>query len=336
MRKSYEELEAREAELEKQVFGKETPQEPKPEVAQPAEAPDGIKDETATVEKDATATPIADNDGKETPTPDKDEQTYKAKYDTLKGKYDKETPRAIREANAAKAEAKQFKEYAEELQKRIAQLETDAKAKEVAAGSKSIDDLVGVYPEIAEALKAIKTEHEAKIAALRDEFKHSVDSEIAPIKHDLQESKEERFDRIIREAGVPEWRQIDGDENFIAWLGEQVPYTSKTRLDLLRESAKDYRDPYTTAQFFKDYKATLAPASKEDVQEKLRKYVAPPKSSTATTPGRGAQPTVSRADYHRFMDLSARGLFDPKDWGGKSEAQVEAMFDKAILERRIA
>ena len=72
MRKSYEELEAREAELEKQVFGKETPQEPKPEseVMQPAVGPDGIKDETATVEKDATATPIADNDGKETPTPD--------------------------------------------------------------------------------------------------------------------------------------------------------------------------------------------------------------------------------------------------------------------------
>jgi hypothetical protein len=41
------------------------------------------------------------------------------------------------------------------------------------------------------------------------------------------------------------------------------------------------------------------------------------------------------ADYQRFYAESARGKYDPKKWGGRTEEQTEAMFDALIARKAL-
>lgn len=322
---TYEKLEK--AEKDAEALLTETPEPEKEEVQEPVN--EGIEEpvvEETVVVKDDTV-----------PKPDKEEQTYKAKYETLKGKYDKETPLAIKEANAAKAEAQNLRDLnqklmaqLEEISNQIAELKTEKLRRD-----SSLDELEVLHPEMAEVIRKRDELHEAEIKKLREEINRMVSSQIEPIKGELQESREEKFDRVLREAGVPEWREIDRDEKFFEWLEERVPYTNKKKLELLQEAAKDYRDPETCAQFFKDFKATVQTPPAENKEKKLEKFVAPSKSNVGTAPAKTDAPIFTEAQYKKFMKETTMGTFDPKNWWNKTEDQLDAMFHKAALEGRL-
>jgi gas vesicle protein len=314
---------------------------PEKETEPPAEEVKPEKEEIAEPAPDGAAaasdTPLPDADKA---TPEKkekteDEQTWKAKYDTLKGKYDKETPRAIREAHAKEAEAQQWKDHAVKLQSQVTSLQKEvARLNAKPKDTKAIDELSVLHPEVADVIKKIQEDHATEIQTLRDDIKQGVSAAIEPIQGELQESKEERFDRVISTV-VPEWKILDKDERFFTWLQETVPYTNSTRQQLLVNAATGFKDPTTVAQFFSDFKKTLEASAPEDKQKKLEKFVAPPKSTVASAPGKVVQPTYTWAQYDKFMSDSAKGFFDPKKWNDQTESQVEAMFDKAILENRM-
>jgi hypothetical protein len=333
-----EKLEAEEAAAEelRQAAYAITPEgEIKPEEQEP-ESPEA-GEEAAPITEDEVITDDTAPEPEKPKDENKDDLSFKAKYEVLKGKYDKETPRALKEANQAKAEAtrinaelSQWKGHAVKLQERLSKLESDFKAGQISKTDQKIDELVEVYPDIVEVLKEKDAQHKAEIEALRNEFHQGVAAQLEPIRNEQNESREDRFNRIVREQGAEDWDKIDTTEDFHRWLDEKVPYTPYTKLQILQNAALNYRDPMTVAQFFRDYKAEKGSAEKP-AQNKFEKFVAPPKSNVGGSPPRVEEQKLLWADYHKFMDLSTRGKFNPKDWGNRDEKTVEKNFDKFIL-----
>jgi hypothetical protein len=307
------------------------------------ETADAEGGDTKTIEEAASTTEetVAEETSEEVAAvavePDKSDTTdWKQKYQTLDGKYRAEVPRLS-------AEIVQWRDYAAGLSKRVGELEEAVKV--AASQPKPKDDGVETdrdfqelaleNPNFAKVIQNIKDDYEAKLSILRREketLESGVTADIKSVKEDLQLSKQERFDLAMRNFGVPDWREVDYDPAFKEWLNTTVPYTNATKLELLVAAAKNL-DAKTASQFFLDFKASQTPVEEAEVvgntTDKLTKFVALPRSGGTAIPTKSAQPGLTRAQYEKFMN--PRYKFNPSDWGGKNEHQVEAMFDAAIL-----
>ena len=301
---------------------------------QPDEKTEEDKVETQTdTSAETTTTETSKEDEK--PKPEKSEVDYEQKFKTLDGKYKAEVPRLYEEKNKEKARA-------DELAQRIAKLEDDIAKSKTVESSKEIDaDLAELeldYPSVAKALKKIKDDNKEKLKSIRDEFQTGVKTELDTVKVDINSAKLDKFDMDMRELGVSDWKQLDLDPKFKDWLSEEVPYTGSTKLDFIQNHAKN-RNAKEVAKFFLDYKKSLA-GPDEEVKDtghnKMDKYIAPPKGKSGTAPNLPGESTgLTREAYKKFMDESTTGKFNPAKWGGKTESQVDDMFDAAIASGKL-
>ena len=286
---------------------------PEVPVETPVEAPEEVVEETPV--------PIAEVVVKEEP-PKSDTVDYKQKYQTLEGKYKAEVPRLS-------AEIGQWKDYATSLQERITSLEAVKPVKiDEPVTDPDTEAVTTAYPEVAILIKKMKEEHKAEIQKLRSELESGVSAEIKNLKNDTLLSKQDRFDMAMRNAGIPDWKTIDKDPVFIEWLGEQVPYTRSTKLQLLQAAAREF-DADTVSKFFLDFKESIKEpdGNIEVLPDKLSKFTAPPRGG-GIPPIKPVPAGVTKAQYEKFMN--PRYKFNPADWGGKTSEQMDAIFDNAI------
>ena len=291
---------------------------PKPEVVEETPA----EPEAPVTEEPPAPEPVAPEPEKPKPPEKSDTTDWKQKYQTLDGKYKAEVPRLS-------AEVGQWKEYAQTLSKRVSELEETVKKPPKEEADPDMEAVAESNPEFVKIIKKMKEEHRDEIAALRKEFETGISADIKSVKDDIQLSKQDRFDIDMQREVGSNWREIDNDPQFHEWLNAPVPYARATKMQLLQAAARDL-DSRTVAQFFLDFKASLAPEPDGNVEppaQNLEKFTAPPRSGAAPIPKRTAQ-GVTKADYMKFMDPRYR--FNPKDWGGKTETQMEAIFDAAI------
>ncbi|MFA5340227.1 MAG: hypothetical protein WC332_00475 [Clostridia bacterium] len=328
---NYEELEKAEQEAEKLLNPAEKAQEEKVETLEKTDVEKKV--EPKIEEKNDTQNGDVIPDKKEKTDVDVNAELLKAeqRYKTLKGMFDAEVPRT-------QAENKKLKEQTAELEKKIAELENSiSSAKMVQQGAEidaEIEALELDYPTLANALKKFKATTVEQINALKDGTKvkpdESVKADIESVKTDVNEVKLVRFDLEMNKLGVPDWQDIDNSDEFKEWLQEKVPYTDKTKLQLLKDAAIKL-DSATVSQFFLDYKKSKEAFPQKDGQEKLKQFVAPPRGGQSA-PLTGGQSDLTLAKYTKFMkDTTGSDYrFNPQEWGGKTEAQVEQMFNDAI------
>lgn len=262
--------------------------------------------------------------------PAEDTADYKQKYKTLEGKYRAEVPRLNEDVKKWKDTALNLNTRISELEAKLSELQQTSVANET---DTDINQLTTDYPDIGKVVKKLKDGYEAKIDALEKKIQAGVSTEISTVKEDVAESRRRQFDVDMAAAGVPDWKVLDVDEGFNAWLTENVPYTRITKLDALKDAASKL-DVESVSRFFLDYKATIGKEAQQpnDGQGKLEKFVAPSTAKVGTGPHSTKQPWLTQAEYTKFMQESAKGKFHPSKWGGKTEEQVESMFDAAIAE----
>ena len=311
---TYAELEKEEKEAEELLKAQLEP-EPAPEEGAELEIEPEIEPEPEVLEEDQP--------------PDKTETVdyWKQKFKTVDGKNRAEIPRLT-------AEVAQWKEFAVGLQGEIDTLKGDlekvktSKAPEVEPDDSTFESFAGDYPEIATFITKMKRDYEDKIASLTEKVDTGIPTELKSVQEELKLTKKERFDAELASI-VPDWKEIDVDPEFIESLNAKAPYMNATKLQLLQKAVKE-SDSETVAQFFIDYKATLEEPEPSG-QEKLEKFVAPGKPGSGKPPKSGAnQQGLTQAGYEKFMASSMKGQFNPKEWGGKTEVQVEAMFMSAL------
>jgi hypothetical protein len=319
-----ESLEKAEADAQKTwdaFYGKDQ----KPPVEEPPEPP--VKPDDTPPEPPPEEPP---KPPEEPPKPVEKQKDYEQMYKTLEGKYRAEVPRlneSLRRSN----------ELVSSLNARVTELEEkirDGVRQEPTVPDSDLDGLEADYPGVGKVIKTLKTGYEAKIDALEKQLNGRVTSEISTVKTDVTATKEQKFDADMKSAGVPDWQTIDLDPDFHVWLQETIPFTRFTRAEVVRDAGIRY-DAAVASQLFLEYKKSLTkpevPPPKADeppAKDKLEQYVAPSTSTSGTAPVVGdRRSTYTRADYTKFMQESARGKFIPSKWGGKTEEQVELMFD---------
>jgi hypothetical protein len=300
---------------------KQTTEEPTPGPVTPE-----IPQATAPV---AVEAPVA----KEPPKPEPKED-FEQKYKTLMGKYNAEVPRLH-------AEIKHFREMAYTNDGKIATLETRLEELETERSSTQIDaDLSRLkmdFPEVAEQLQKERTETLKYIKSLEKKINETVSQKFESIDGDKLETNRKIFNREMASLGHPDWTEVDHDPDFIEWLQLEIPFANITRLESLQNAAKQY-DAVTCAKFFTAFKEERQ--SKLQAQpapvNKLEDKIAPPSGKTGGNTKVGAQTTTyTKADYDRFYRTSSRGRYNPSNWGGKTEAETEALLDKLMMEGKL-
>jgi len=275
-------------------------------------------------------TPDTDvGDGGETyiePQPPNDEsaEILQQKLKTLMGKYNAEVPRLA-------SEAKQWKEHAIALAERVTQLEQNLKELETQSRTLNADaelqTLVNEYPEIGSYIKKLEENHRKEIAELTKQLDEKLNGTINEVKRDVAITREESFDKAMASLGVPNWREIDNMPEFGQWLSQPADYGRYTKLQLLQDAARAL-DAKACAKFFLDFireNPSLFQGSQDD-----KRNISPSRASHGVRGGSSANTKLTKEMYVEFMRESAKGRFNPAKWGGKTEQQVEAMFDAAI------
>lgn len=289
----------------------------------------------------------------------KKEASFEKKYITLKGKYDKEVPKAAADLKGIRAELRQWQEYATTLEGKVKTAEETVKAAPVVEAKKvdektdldvsdpELQTLLADYPGMGKILSSMegeRTKDKEKIAALEALVASSGDK-MKTIESDVAGSRTSRFESDMVALVGSDWRATDTDPGFMEFLGEEVPYIGKTRLQLLKAASANL-DAQTVSKFFNDYRNSLGDeandAGAEETEEdkgatgktggdKLRKFVAPPRSGGSPPASRQAQDAVyTRIQYQKFIDDTIKGRYNPKEWGGRPEAEMDIVFDKAI------
>jgi hypothetical protein len=271
---------------------------------------------------------------KEPDKPNAEEETYKHRFEIMEGKYKAEVPRL-------NEELRQSKDVIASLQGRLTALEEAAKAApKVEAPPEEdyeVDAFVADNPGAAKLLKRLEDKHKAETEALRNEIKSVGTKAEAKVSEFRQETAMDRFEKSMADSGVPEWRTIDSDPAFMAWLNKS-PYNVR----VLQSAASEF-DAKTVSAFFLDYKRSLAPPDNGGKppdngggQNKIDKFTAPPSSGGGGTPPKSdTQPALTKANYEKFMHQSTMGKYKPSLWGGLTEAQMEAKFDDAIAKNAL-
>jgi len=261
------------------------------------------------------------------PNPDVSEETWQSKFFALKGKYDAEVPRLhsqmrelnqqvqtlITEAAVAKAQQKQDPVPAKTL---ITEQDKEA------FGS----DLLDLIDRATEQKLAGSRDLEAQLRAEINELK----GKLGNVTERQVVSDKDRYEAALS-AQVPDWEAMNVDQGFLAWLAEVDPVYGMPRQYALT-NAYESLDANRTATIFKQYKATLAPAQRPQVNRELQRQVAPTRSHTSPAPTTSTadKRVYTTSDIDSFYAEWRRGMIDEAE-----AVQIERDIHAATVEGRI-
>jgi hypothetical protein len=127
---------------------------------------------------------------------------------------------------------------------------------------------------------------------------------------------------------VPDWEQINGNEQFLAWLAETDPVYGQPRQAALT-AAQNAMDVNRVANVFKAFKALLPQQPKTDP---LAKQVSPKSAAAVAPQAPSEKPVITQKQVQAFYHEVATGKYR----GREAEAQrLEQMINEAMAEGRI-
>lgn len=256
---------------------------------------------------------------------DPNSDTYAQRWRTLQGQYNAEVPR-LRGAN-------------KDLQNRVAQLEnllstlssapTAAPAASQSGQKFVTDDDVAEYGESIDMMRKVTREEvgsllgkisqlEGTIAHLTNSVSGSVIPQVQRVAQQQAASAEERFWSNLAQR-VPNWQQINNDQDFQSWLLDIDPLTNTSRQTHLEIAQRDLDVNRVTA-FFNAFTAAsgkFAPqanAQPNRSASELEKQVAPGRSRGAAGGSAGqTAKTYTPDDIKKFFNDVRSGRYKGRE-----------------------
>lgn len=283
---------------------------------------------SSTSQADDAETPVQPSGASEQSTKeDPNSETYAQRWRTLQGQFNAEVPR-LRGAN-------------KELQARVAQLEnllstlSSASAAAPSAQPQSpaqklvTDDDVAEYGESIDMMRKVTREEvgslhgkiaqlEGIIANLTQSVSGSVIPQVQRVAQQQAASAEERFWGNLAQR-VPNWQQINNDQDFQSWLLEIDPLTNTSRQTHLEIAQRDL-DVNRVVAFFNAFTAASgkfapqATAQPNRSASELEKQVAPGRArgSSGVPAGQTAK-TYTPDDIKKFFNDVRSGRYKGRE-----------------------
>lgn len=292
----------------KEEVSNEAPSEPEPEQPTNASEQQESAEVQPTEKQDAAA-----SDGK----PGED---YAQKYRTLQGMYNKEVPR-LRAHNKELGErlAKMESLLATLNQQQTQQQQQEPTPQQRLVSEKEVEE----YGEdTVDLLRRVSREeylpYLQKLASLEDTLSKLQSSVVPQVESVIQtqtRTAEERFWESLEHL-VPDWREVNANQDFHTWLLEYDPLIGDTRQSLL-EQAQGSLDHNRVAQFFNTWKSfyqgSAGKAEPNPSQSELEKQIAPGKARSAKTPTGSEAQTYTPEDIKKFFDDVRKGKYKNRE-----------------------
>lgn len=176
-----------------------------------------------------------------------------------------------------------------------------------------------------------------EIASLKTQLgqiQNTVVPRVENMAHAQEDAIKSQFWAAI-DTQVPNWRNINQDEGFRAWLLAEDPVTGATRQQFLTDARNQYNAPRVIG-FFKEWERIAGgqtPAPKKNSQAELEKLVTPGPSRGGQAPTEGKKKQWTRAEIRQFYQDKTTGKYASKPEEAK---QMEADIIAAGREGRIS
>jgi len=262
-----------------------------------------------------------------TPAPQGDpEEKWEARYKTLQGMHN-------RNMEDMKSRLRAIEQQNEQLAAQLT-AQKEAPVSPASPDPKYADvfgqDLVEMVQRVAESMfGAAAKQIDDRLAAVEQKLTGTTKA--------VAQTAEDVFLARLKEA-VPDYVEINGNQDFLDWLAEIDEVYGVPRQSALT-SAAEALDVVRVAKVFKAFKAMSAPVAPTQVAapvrntaSELERQIAP--STVASAPVQGSQPMIFRvADVQGFYRDVERGKYRGRE---QEAAAIEARINSALAEGRIA
>ena len=306
--------------------------QPEPEAGQPE--PEAAPEPTTKSTEPAGDPPSFAEGGKAEPPADDNDQSWKQKFNSVNGRYTRaqeDLRRAGSQIGAMQRQIDELMSKVEALQSRpqepgFERLVTEDEEKDYGA------DLLKVVG------KRAREELLPEIAA-RDQEIEALKKRLDVVTNQAQTgTKAAMFAELDR--AVPEWRQINQDQDFLDWLDQSDIYSGQQRRNMLTKAYNDF-DAARVAAFFQGFlqeAAAVAPTSaqpepaKQPTKLPLEQLAAPGRPKAAAPPSPADKPVITRQFIDKFYSDSTRGAYRGRE---AEYNRIEAMIFEAQQEGRV-
>jgi hypothetical protein len=279
--------------------------------------------ETTPVDSSEQAEPKAKNDNTATPaaaepvTGNSTEEDFEHKYRTLQGLYNSHVPQL-------QQKAAQYENRITQLEQLLSNIQTKQPAAQPAASAPTrlvTDEDIEEFGDSLDVMRRVSREENAaylqEIASLKETINkfQSVLPRVEQLSTQQAKSAEGQFWQTLTDR-VPNWQDINNNQDFQSWLLEADALTGMTRQSFL-EGAQSKLDAAKVAQFFTTREATRTTPAVPNPQRKpsseLERQVAPGKGKTAGS-GQPSEPkTYTQSDIKKFYADVATGKYKTRE-----------------------
>lgn len=188
------------------------------------------------------------------------------------------------------------------------------------------------------ARQEIGSVYEGQIAELTRQIAEMKGTVVPQVQQLTTSNEQNAVARLYNDltARVPDWKQINADNNFLNWLTEPDPMTGRTKQTFLEE-AFEQRNVDRVAQFFVQWKAQVAPTppiptpAPNPATSQLEAMVAPGKGRGTATPSEKAP--ITREFIQGFYLDVAHGKYKTRpDERAKIEADIFAAQREGLVQ----
>lgn len=250
------------------------------------------------------------------------------KFKTLQGIFNAEVPKLQqqnKELNARLQEAiERMEKLAQQPKPQEAQQPLSLDPKDVDNFGQDLVEMVqrqtqAVLGRVAGKMDAVVADFEKRISQMEQALKGTTQA--------VASTAEEVFFSKLSTL-VPDWEQVNANEQFLAWLAETDPVYGQPRQAALT-AAQNAMDVNRVANVFKAFKALLPQQPKVDP---LAKQVSPKSAAAAAPQAQVEKPVITQQQVQAFYHELATGKYR----GREAEAQrLEQMVNEAMAEGRI-
>ena len=172
-------------------------------------------------------------------------------------------------------------------------------------------------------------------AASGELTRSAVQDEVAAIREELrvqraemQRSREAAFWAAVN-AGLPRWREVNANGDFLAWLNERDPLAGRARQEVLNEARSSFDAERVLAIFNAWVQAQARPSAQRDVSRRVIPNGKPSASLPSEAP---AEAVVSRAWIAEQNRLFSQGHYRRRQQEWQA---IQETIDRAAGEGRI-
>ena len=246
-----------------------------------------------------------------------EDPTYEQRWRSLQGMYNADTSRL-------RAENTQLSQRVGQLEQLISSLSAPQQTPAQTAADRLITDKdVEEYGDSIEVMRRAAREEvtatQREIADLKRviaQLQATVVPKVESVAQRQAQNTEQAFWSDLT-ARVPNWREINADQQFHSWLLEVDPLAGVPRQTFL-DAAQGQLDAARVAGFFKTWQSlsgtSVAQETRNIASSQLEKQIAPGRgrTSNATTTG-GETKVYSRGDVAKFFDDVRKGLYKGRE-----------------------